>query len=708
MNMSEQFINEPMLDMFLFETTQLIEQLEQSVLSSEQESSCFTQDTINEIFRMMHTIKGSAAMMMFENISTLAHTMEDIFYYLREENPEKLDFSALSDMVLGGVDFIKGEVDKIKNGINADGDSSSLIHALKQFLIRLKENNASDTQKTEKEINEKEKIDIKDQSVLSENQISNHTYCNTFKAIIYFEEGCGMENIRAFTVIRNLKAITDQMVYVPEDIIDNDDTIEMIRREGFHVYMRSDYTYDMINDFLMQTIFLKDMELKQLENEEEIKSIFKKNPDKIVQEVDAIPEIIEPLKIDPKTGKDTISKDTVGKDMRSTSTTQSIISVSVAKLDKLMDLVGEMVISEAMVIQNPDLQGLELDNFYKAARQLNKITTEMQDMVMSIRMVPLSATFNKMHRIVRDMCKKLEKDVKLEIVGDATEVDKNIIEHISDPLMHLVRNAIDHGIENASERLAKGKAKNGVVTLEAINSGSDVLIFVKDDGKGLDRAKILKKAKENQLLVKNENDMTDREVFNLILLPGFSTNEQITEFSGRGVGMDVVAKNIEVVGGSVSVDSLPDKGTQITLKIPLTLAIIDGMNIKVGNSCFTIPTISIKQSFRPKECDIFFDEDNNEMIMVRGQCYSIIRLHQRYGIKTTVTNLTDGIIIMVEQSEHMICLFADELLGQQQVVVKTLPEYIQNFKTIKGLSGCTLLGDGSISLIIDVAGLISL
>lgn len=706
--MSEQFINEPMLDMFLFETTQLIEQLEQSVLSSEQESSCFTQDAINEIFRIMHTIKGSAAMMMFENISTLAHTMEDIFYYLREENPKKLDFSALSDMVLGGVDFIKGEVDKIKNGINADGDSSSLIHALKQFLIRLKENNVSDTQKNEKEINEKEKIDIKDQSVLSENQILNHTYCNTFKAIIYFEEGCGMENIRAFTVIRNLKAITDQMVYVPEDIIDNDDTIEMIRREGFHVYMRSDYTYDMINDFLMQTIFLKDMELKQLENEEEIKSIFEKNPDKIVQEVDAIPEIIEPLKIDPKTGKDTISKDTVGKDMRSTSTTQSIISVSVAKLDKLMDLVGEMVISEAMVIQNPDLQGLELDNFYKAARQLNKITTEMQDMVMSIRMVPLSATFNKMHRIVRDMCKKLEKDVKLEIVGDATEVDKNIIEHISDPLMHLVRNAIDHGIENASERLAKGKAKNGVVTLEAINSGSDVLIFVKDDGKGLDRAKILKKAKENQLLVKNENDMTDREVFNLILLPGFSTNEQITEFSGRGVGMDVVAKNIEAVGGSVSVDSLPDKGTQITLKIPLTLAIIDGMNIKVGNSCFTIPTISIKQSFRPKECDIFFDEDNNEMIMVRGQCYSIIRLHQRYGIKTTVTNLTDGIIIMVEQSEHMICLFADELLGQQQVVVKTLPEYIQNFKTIKGLSGCTLLGDGSISLIIDVAGLISL
>lgn len=761
--MSEQFINEPLLDMFLFETTQLIEQLEQSVLSSEQESCYFTQDTINEIFRIMHTIKGSAAMMMFENISTIAHTMEDIFYYLREENPKELDFSTLSDIVLGGVDFIKCEVDKIKSGINADGDSASLIHTLKQFLTQIKENNGSGTQKTEEEKIKTEKIEkaeikeekietemieLKDQSVLSENQIPDSAHYNTFKAIIYFEEGCEMENIRAFTVIRNLKAITDQIVYVPEDIIDNDDTIETIRREGFHIYIKSDYTYDAINELLMQTIFLKDMELKQLENEEEIKSIFEKNPDQIVQEVDGTPEIIEPLEMNPETdkdannkatGKDTNSKDTNNqdassrdannkeanvkeanskgtnssrdaavKDMRSTFTSQSIISVNVAKLDKLMDLVGEMVISEAMVIQNPDLQGLELDNFHKAARQLNKITTELQDIVMSIRMVPLSATFNKMHRIVRDMCKKLEKDVKLEIVGDATEVDKNIIEHISDPLMHLVRNAIDHGIESTSERLAKGKAKNGVITLEAKNSGSDVLILVKDDGKGLDRDKILKKAKENQLLIKNENDMTDREVFNLILLPGFSTKEQITEFSGRGVGMDVVAKNIEAVGGSICVDSLPDKGTQITLKIPLTLAIIDGMNVKVGNSCFTIPIISIKQSFRPKESDIFFDEDNNEMIMVRGQCYSIIRLHERYSIETKVTNLTEGIIIMVEQSEHMTCLFADELLGQQQVVVKSLPEYIQNFKTIKGLSGCTLLGDGSISLIIDVAGLISL
>jgi two-component system chemotaxis sensor kinase CheA len=453
-----------------------------------------------------------------------------------------------------------------------------------------------------------------------------------------------------------------------------------------------------MKDFLLQTIFLKELKLIELDDEEEIKSVFEKRPATLIDQIETIPDInIQKI----------VEKDVKDKEIKAALNTQNIISVSVAKLDKLMDLVGELVISEAMVIQNPDLLGLELNSFRKAARQLNKITNEMQDMVMSIRMVPLSTTFNKMHRIVRDMCKKLEKEVQLEIIGDATEVDKNIIEHISDPLMHLIRNSIDHGIETSGERLIKGKRKAGIVTLEARNSGSDVLIIVKDDGKGLDRAKILKKAKENQIHIKSENEMTDTEVFNLVLHPGFSTNDKITEFSGRGVGMDVVANNINAVGGSLYIDSIQDKGTQITLKIPLTLAIIDGMNIKVGNSYFIIPIISIKQSFRAKACDIFLDTDNNEMIMVRGQVYPIIRLHKKFGLDTMVTNLIDGIIIMVEQADHTICIFTDELVGQQQVVVKTLPEYIKRFRKISGLSGCTLLGDGSISLIIDVAGLLS-
>jgi two-component system chemotaxis sensor kinase CheA len=306
------------------------------------------------------------------------------------------------------------------------------------------------------------------------------------------------------------------------------------------------------------------------------------------------------------------------------------------------------------------------------------------------------------------MCKKLDKEVRLKIIGEDTEVDKNIIEHISDPLMHLVRNSIDHGIESSEERGENGKTKVGTVTLTARNSGSDVLIIVSDDGGGLDRDKILSKASQQNLLIKREEDMSDREVYNLIILPGFSTNDNVTEFSGRGVGMDVVARNIEAVGGTVYVDSIPGKGTEITLKIPLTLAIIDGMNIKVGNSRYTIPIISIKESFRPSKKDIISDPDGNEMIMVRGQCYKILRIHEVYKVKTKITELYNGIIIMIEHGDKTICIFADELIGQQQVVVKALPEYIQTFKTIRGLAGCTLLGDGSISLILDVAGMINM
>ncbi len=698
--MSEFYKNEPMLEMFIFETSQLIEQLEESILASEK-TSCYTQGAINEIFRIMHTIKGSSAMMMFNNISTLAHSIEDLFYFLREEKPQNIDCSALSDLVLDGVDFIKVEVEKIKNNENADGNAVSLINKIKDFLAILKKSNLDQDPQSEEE--EEQIKSEKQQYYISQDKITVSQYKNIFKAVIFFEDGCEMENIRAYTVIHNLKDISNEFYYLPEDIIDNDNSVEIIRSEGFKVYIKTNMSYEPIYDFFMQTIFLKDLELIQLENEDELKQF--RNAE--TTEIQTIP-LKSPVKVPEIYDLEKQEKENFDKEPQNTSAQQSIISVSVAKLDRLMDLVGEMVISEAMVIQNPDLKGLELDNFQKAAAQLSKITGELQDVVMSIRMVPLSTTFHKMHRIVRDMCKKLNKDVELDIIGEETEVDKNIIEHISDPLMHLVRNALDHGIESQTERQAKGKPPKGTITLEAKNAGSDVLVIVKDDGRGLNKDKILKKARENGLLYKMESDMTDTEIFNLIFLPGFSTKDSVSEFSGRGVGMDVVTKNIETVGGSVSVESVQEGGTTITLKIPLTLAIIDGMNIKVGASNYTLPTIAIRESFKPNEKDIITDPDNNEMIMVRGLCYPILRLHELFKVKTEITNFQDGIIIMIEQEGKTLCIFADELIDQQQVVVKALPEYIRRFKKVSGLAGCTLRGDGSISLILDIAGLFSL
>lgn len=659
--MSDDTTNE-LLDVFIFETEQFIEQLEESILFNE-EDCYYSEESINEIFRIMHTIKGSSAMMMFSNISTLAHAMEDLFCYLRDEKPENVDFSILTDLVLECIDFIKTEIEKIKNGNTPDGENAELNKKIDNFLNCLKK---------------------------------GETAINIFKLVFYFENGCEMEDIRAFTIIRRIQNLADEVHYLPENIDAGDNCeqrIEVIRSNGFIIYIKTTASYEDIEDFINKTEYIRDYYIAKLDSDDEIRDLF------YIADVNSSESIEK---------KELVIKETVKANKEETNTTvsQSIISVGVGKLDKLMDLMGELVIAEAMVIQNSDLKGLVLDNFYKSARQLNKITDEMQDMVMAIRMVPLSATFHKMHRLVRDMSKKLEKDVNLEIIGEETEVDKNIIEHISDPLMHLVRNAVDHGIETPQEREEAGKDKAGTLTLEAKNAGGDVLIIIKDDGSGLDRNKILEKAKEKGLLNKPEEDMTEKEINNLICLPGFSTNREVSEFSGRGVGMDVVTKNIEMVGGSVSMDSILNKGTTITLKIPLTLAIIDGMNIKVGRSHYTIPTISVKEFFRPKREDIITDPDNNEMIMVRGLCYPILRLYQFYGVANAKTDFEDGIIIMVEQDEQMICVFADELLGQQQVVVKALPKYILNFKKIKGLTGCTLLGDGNISLILDIAGLI--
>jgi len=697
--MAEQFSNEPMLDIYIFESTQNIEQLELLIL--ETEKTGYTPAAINEIFRIMHTIKGSSAMMLFNNISNLSHNLEDVFYYLREKKPQNIDYSTLSDLVLECVDFIKVELYKIKNGDSANGDASGLAESIAKFLVQLKQNGQSESENTI----EKSGTSQSPVFYISKDKTKVTMGKNTFKAVIFFEDGCEMENIRAYAVLNNMKDFADNVSCFPEKIIESDSSLNEIRKNGFKIFFRTDRSFDGVKDFFQHVAFLRDIELIEI-NQDNNPDSFESSKSPILESItlsvsdktENNPVIVHQTKaIDEKASEPDIQLNTV----------QNIISVNVAKLDKLMDLVGEMVIAEAMVTQNPDILALEHEGFLKASRQLRKITNELQDTVMSIRMVPLITTFQKMHRIVRDMCKKLGKDVQLTLIGEETEVDKNIIEHISDPIMHLVRNSLDHGIESEGERIKKGKPPKGMVTLEATNAGSDVLIIIKDDGRGLNKEILLSKAKENHLLSRPEEEMTDREIYNLIFLPGFSTKDNVTEFSGRGVGMDVVTRNIETVGGSVFVESTEGLGTTIILKIPLTLAIIDGMNVRVGNSCYTIPITDIRESFIPYSTELITDPDGNEMIIVREQCYPILRLYEYFEVTSDVTNFEEGILVMVEQDGKTICLFADELLGQQQVVVKALPSYIKNKRKIHSLAGCTILGDGSISLIVDIGGFIN-
>ena len=681
--MASQYVNDPMLEVFIFETSQQLEHVEQSVLETETLET-YPTDTINEIFRIMHTIKSSAAMMLFNNISVLAHTTEDLFYFIREDKPQELDMTTLSDLVLESIDFMKMELEKIENGEKADGDPQNLIENIKEHLTALKKlNNLPVTAKVNDE-------PVKEQYYISSNRSAKVTQTKTYKAVLKFEEDCGMENIRAFTVIHNLKDMTEEVISNPEDVINDVDCVEIIRKDGLVLYIKTAESEEKLHSLFKTMAFIERVDLQAYAEIAEQKS----TENKILLTGDEI--------IIPEMKEQTTAKNTVPAGGHQS---QGMISVSVEKLDKLMNMVGEIVISEAMVIHNPDLNGLALNNFKKSALQLKKITDELQDMVMSIRMVPLGPTLLKMNRIIRDVSKKLNKEISLKIIGEDTEVDKNIIEKIGDPLMHLVRNSADHGIETAEVRILQGKPGTGTVTLEAKNAGGEVLILIKDDGKGLNKEAIMKKAMENGLGGEELAEMTDQEIFNLIFLPGFSTKEAVTEFSGRGVGMDVVAKNIESVGGKILVDSIEGKGTVITLKIPLTLAIMEGMNIKVGKSCYTFPIMSIKESFIPKPDEIFRGPDNNEMIMIRGQCYPILRLHERYQVKTEVTKIEEGILIMLEGDTRTFCLFADELMGEQEVVVKALPKYVSRMKKIDGLAGCTLLGDGNISLILDVDGL---
>jgi two-component system chemotaxis sensor kinase CheA len=689
------FDRESMLEMFIFEMTQLVDQLEATIVQSESE---YNIDQINEIFRIMHTIKGSSAMMMFDNIAGVAHSIEDLFYYLREENPQNLDYKALSDHVLGGADFVKEELAKIQENGKADGDGTDLAKSIDKFLQRIKGVTVEEEPAPAPVIAE---APAPAPAVSAPTPASAPVAVSSgmyrYRAKIHFQDGCEMENIRAYTLVHNLSDFATDITHEPPDVID-EETIPIIRKDGFMAEFSSSNDYNAIHAHLNATVYLRELILEELTmpNTSTVATA--------VEETIAAPEAMqEEIPVAPAATDSaaTAAAQDAAQRKGAAAAQQHMISVNVNKLDALLNLMGELVISEAMVTQNSELDGLQLESFNKETRQLRKIISNLQQTVMSMRMVPLSATFFRMHRIVRDMCRQLDKDVQLDIVGEETEVDKNIIEHIADPIMHIIRNSIDHGVELPAERSERGKPAKARVLLEAKNAGGDVLIIIKDDGRGINTEKVLKKAKANGLTTKPDAEYTDREIQQFIFLPGFSTNDQVTAYSGRGVGMDVVTSNLEIVGGTALVDSVPGEGTTFTLKIPLTLAIIEGMSVLVAGAQYTIPIVHIIKSFKAQPENLFTDPSGNEMITERGEIFNIVRLHEFFNIEGAVTDVCEGTLIMLENGEHVVCLLVDDLIGQQQAVVKSMPKY---FKKVRGLSGCTLLGNGDISLIIDVAG----
>ncbi|MBQ9948003.1 MAG: chemotaxis protein CheA [Oscillospiraceae bacterium] len=702
---------EAMLDMYFFETNSLLEQLDDILLRTEQ-ANVFDSEDIKEIFRIMHTIKGSSAMMGFENLSVLAHKAEDMFFVIRE-NPDVItDVSFVYDLVFQLSDSYKAQIEAIQNNEGGEYESMDFSELINKLLkardVLLGEASADEAAPA---------ASAAPAATAAAPAAPAESSDGKTTVRVFFEDGCQMENLRAFLLINTIREECSFLEFTPSDVETNPETSKEIIEKGFLITFIPVENVDFVLKQIESALNVQSYEVVSLATTPVAAPVAAELPPEpkvapVAAPVAApaassapaapVPEVKEQSAVEK--AQAAVEKAQAASGMQK----QNLISVNLAKLDALHDIVGEIITTESMVISNPDLEGLELESFNKAARQLRKLTSELQDTVMSIRMVPLAGVFQKMNRIVRDMRKKLNKDVEFIIEGEETEVDKSIVDSLQDPLMHLVRNCMDHGIEdNVQDRINAGKPEKGKLKLSAQNASGEVVITVQDDGAGIDPEKIMAKAKRQGILTKPEAEYTEKEIQNLILLPGFSTNEQVTEFSGRGVGMDVVKANVEKCGGSIVVDSKKGAGTAFIIKIPLTLAIIDGMEITCGDLVFTVPIATIKESFKAETSQIIRDTDNNEMIMIRGVCYPILRLHEKFGIETEVTDLEEGILLLVETDNKSMCIFADKLIGEQQVVVKPFPKYLAKYNIKgEGLSGCTIMGDGSISLIIDTNTLI--
>ena len=381
------------------------------------------------------------------------------------------------------------------------------------------------------------------------------------------------------------------------------------------------------------------------------------------------------------------------------------VKVSTQRMDALVNLVGELVIAQLMVVQDPVVGGLADQRVQRNLSHLGKIVRDLQETSMSLRMVTLKSTFQKMARLVRDVAAKAGKRIQLEVEGEDVELDRNVVEEIGDPLVHMIRNACDHGIEPAADRIAVGKTEIGTLRLRAFHSGGSIVIEVEDDGRGLSRERIIRKCLEKGLIDPSRNtaEIPDSEVFNYIFLPGFSTAEKVTDISGRGVGMDVVRRNIEALRGSVEIRSTPGKGSVFSMRLPLTMAIIDGMVVRVGSQRYIVPTLNIERSFRPTDEQLTTVLGKGEVAKVRDALLPIHRLQRMFNLAEGEREFEKGLLLVLENGKRRACVFVDEILGQQQVVIKTLGD---SQPQIRGVSGGAILGDGRVALIVDVGGLL--
>lgn len=680
------------LDMYIYETNTLLEQLENIILEAEK-ADTFSQDNVNEIFRIMHTIKGSSAMMEFDTLATISHRIEDLFFIIRENTMDVVSEAnrpTLFDLMFQSIDYFRAEMEKIESAQPLDKNIDAFLSNINSLIAKIKGEEPPASAPSGQEIS----TSAADSEAMPE-RIGGGNSEFPYELRVFFDEGCGMENLRSFMLVASIRdfCAESDFLFEPSTVENDASTSAQVIEQGFLLMFKREEDREKAISVVRDAGSVRSYQPHD----------FHPAPAPAVEAASPKPDAAgEPtVKAPAATPTSSTSSSSPVQHQK-----ESLISVNLSKLDMLSAIVGEIVITESMVTASPDLKGLNLDTFSKNARQLRKLTDELQDISMSLRMVPMANTFQKMNRIVRDMSKKLNKQVKLTLVGEDTEVDKTIVDSIGDPIMHMIRNSMDHGIEDSEEeRIAAGKDPVGEITLSAQDTGNEVIIMIRDDGQGVNDENVLKKAIKNGL-ASPDVEYSHREILNFLMIPGFSTNATVTEFSGRGVGMDVVKKGIEELGGSVSISSEMGHGMTTIMRIPLTMAIMDGMEVSVGDSIFTIPINNIRQSFKVSSQDILRDSVDGEMIRLMDHYYPVIRAKDLYRLPGGTDEIGEGILLWLESGDYSYCLFVDELLGEQKIVVKPLPAYINNFDVKDyGIMGCSILGDGNISIILDAGNL---
>ena len=685
------------LDLFIDETKEHLQSLNEHVLVLEKEPD--NADTINEIFRAAHTLKGMSGTMGFSRMQRLTHDLENVFSEIRNGNMKASE--KLIDVLFRGLDALESYLEVISTeGNEGTEDNEDIIQDLNGLLKgqkvgaseKPKQETAESAKVTETTLTDEEKCKFR-QITISESEMrgiqsAKEEGKNIYGITVYLQESCILKSARAFLVFKSVENKGELVKSMP--------TTEQIEDEEFEFdfswILASSDTKENIKQLICSVseiadVYIADFEVPEIKEEEQPEDTAEKvveKPEKKVEEVQEKPKKAAKGKVGSRS-----------------------VRVDIDKLDILMNLVSELIIAKNGLVSvsagDMLVQPENNQTFHEQIEYLERVTTNLHESVMKVRMVPIDSVVNRFPRMIRDLNRKLDKKMELYMSGEETELDRTVIDEIGDPLMHLLRNSADHGLESNEERVRLGKPEVGSIFLDAYQDGNNVVIEVRDDGAGIDVDKVRKKAIDKGAITEKQAEtMKDKDFIDLLFQPSFSTADQITDVSGRGVGLDVVKTKIEALGGNISAKTIAGEGSTFTIQLPLTLAIIQALMVEVGEEKYAIPLGSINGIEDIGKDEISFVQ-SKEVINLRGHVIPILRLQQLLDIPEPEVEPENLLVVIMQKGDQQVGLIIDNLIGQQETVIKSLGRYITNDKLF---SGATILGDGEVALILDTNTLI--